>query len=119
MLVRRETIDHVGLMDTGFYMYCEEIDWAIRMWTAGWEVYCVPGAEIVHYGGQSTSQIQAESFINLWRSRHRLYAKHYSPLRVRLAAALVKAGMRRKARQTDSAELRAACREIARLWTGR
>jgi N-acetylglucosaminyl-diphospho-decaprenol L-rhamnosyltransferase len=119
MLIRREAIEDVGLMDTGFYLYCEEIDWAMRMWASGWEVYCVPGAEIVHYGGQSTSQIRAQSFANLWRSRHRLYTKHYSPLRVRLAAQLVRAGMKRQARQTDSAELQAACREIGQLWATR
>ncbi len=119
MLVRRETIEAVGLLDTGFYMYCEEIDWAMRMWASGWEVYCVPAAEVVHYGGQSTSQIRARSFIDLWRSRHRLYIKYYSPLRARLAAGLVRAGMGLQARRTGSADLQAACQEIRQLWIGR
>jgi N-acetylglucosaminyl-diphospho-decaprenol L-rhamnosyltransferase len=117
MVVRREAVEAVGLMDTGFYMYCEEIDWAMRMWASGWEVYCVPEAEIVHYGGQSTSQIRIQSFTDLWRSRHRLYTKHYSATKVRLAGRLVRAGIALRARQTDSAELRAACREIGQLWT--
>ncbi len=119
MLARRQAVEAVGPMDTGFYMYCEEIDWAMRMWASGWEVYCVPEAEIVHYGGQSTSQIRTQSFKDLWHSRHRLYTKHYSATQVRLAGRLVRAGMWLRARRADSAELAAACREIAQLWTPR
>jgi len=117
MMVRREVIEAVGMMDTSFYMYCEEIDWAMRTRAAGWEIYCVPAAEIVHYGGQSTSQIQAQSFVNLWRSRRQLYRKHYSPAQVRLASWLVRLGMKVKAQRTDSAALQAACQEAATIWS--
>jgi len=116
MMIRREAIEDVGLMDTDFYMYCEEIDWAMRMRAAGWEIYCVPAAEIVHYGGQSTSQIRAESFVNLWRSRRQLYCKHYSPAKGWLASWLVRLGMKFKARQTDSETLRAAYRKVESIW---
>lgn len=78
MMVRRQAIDEVGGMDEGFFMYCEEIDWAMRLKRAGWEVYCVPAAEVVHYAGQSTQQFRDEMFVALWRSRFRLYAKHYN-----------------------------------------
>ncbi|MGC8787812.1 MAG: glycosyltransferase family 2 protein [Anaerolineae bacterium] len=77
MMVRRQAIEEVGGMDEGFFMYCEEIDWAMRLKRAGWEVYCVPAAEVVHYAGQSTRQFRDEMFVALWRSRFRLYAKHY------------------------------------------
>jgi GT2 family glycosyltransferase len=77
MMVRRQAIDEVGGMDEGFFMYCEEIDWAMRLKRAGWEIYCVPAAEVVHYAGQSTQQFREEMFVALWRSRFRLYAKHY------------------------------------------
>ena len=42
-------------------MYCEEIDWAWRIREAGWEIMVVPAAEIIHFGGESTSQIPAQS----------------------------------------------------------
>jgi N-acetylglucosaminyl-diphospho-decaprenol L-rhamnosyltransferase len=77
MLVRRATIEQVGGMDEQFFMYCEEVDWAMRMWHAGWEIYCVPAAEVVHYAGQSTRQFRDAMFVALWRSRFRLFAKHY------------------------------------------
>ena len=100
-------------------MYCEEIDWAMRLHAAGWGVFCVPAAEVVHLGGQSSSQVQARSFVNLWTSRRRLYLKHYSRLKVALAGILVRTAVRRRARRTDSAELRAAYRQVAEIWGAR
>lgn len=99
MMVRRETIRQVGLMDEGFFMYCEEIDWQMRMQNAGWAIYCVPDAHIIHLGGQSTGQVRAQSVINLWRSRLRLYDKHYGHLKVSLARLIIRLGMRRKVAQ--------------------
>jgi GT2 family glycosyltransferase len=97
MCVRREAIRQVGLLDEQYHMYVEEIDWSKRIVAAGWEAYCVPAAVITHLGGQSTGQVQVDSLINLWTSRYQFYCKHYSPLKVRLAAQIVRLGMRRKA----------------------
>ncbi len=116
VMVRREAIVTVGLLDTRFFMYCEEIDWAMRMKTAGWNIYCVPAAEIIHLGAQSTSQIEAASFVNLWRSRYRLYRKHSSGAPMCLARWLVRLGMRVKALQTDSETLKLAYREARDAW---
>jgi N-acetylglucosaminyl-diphospho-decaprenol L-rhamnosyltransferase len=96
MMVRWEVIHQVGLLDEGFHMYCEEIDWCMRIKHRGWDIYCVPTAEVIHYEGQSTRQIREESFVNLWRSRRRLYNKCYGSLKSWLARLLVRAGMKRK-----------------------
>lgn len=93
MMVRWAAIDQVGYLDEAFYMYCEEIDWCMRIKRAGWEIYCVPGAHVVHHAGQSTGQIRSASFVNLWRSRGRLYDKHYSGFKRWLARLLVRLGM--------------------------
>jgi GT2 family glycosyltransferase len=93
MIVRWEAILQAGLLDKAFHMYCEEIDWSTRIKREGWEIYCVPQAEVIHHEGQSTRQIREESFVNLWRSRRRLYDKHYGPLRNWLARYLVRVGM--------------------------
>ncbi len=94
LLVRAEAIAQVGLMDEEYHMYCEEIDWCWRIKRAGWKIYCVPQAEIVHYGGQSTSQARPDMIVALWRSRKRLYGKYYPAWKQRLAARLVRAGAR-------------------------
>jgi GT2 family glycosyltransferase len=98
MMVRHDAIQQAGLLDEGFHIYCEEIDWAMRIKAAGWGAYCVPNAEVVHYGAQSTSQVRPQSIVNLWASRLRLYAKHYSPLKRWLAHQILRAGMNRQLR---------------------
>jgi GT2 family glycosyltransferase len=100
MLVRAEAIRQIGLMDEGFHMYCEEIDWAWRIKKAGWKIFCVPQAEIVHHGGQSTRQVRPEMVVALWTSRLRLYRKHYPAWKLTAARWLVRRKMRAELRLT-------------------
>jgi len=100
-LVRADAIRQVGLMDEGFHMYCEEIDWAWRIKKAGWRAYCVPQAEIVHYGGQSTQQVKPEMIVARWTSRLRLYRKHYPACKLAAARWLVRRKMRAEIKLAD------------------
>lgn len=115
MMVRRRAVEDVGLLDEGYRMYCEEIDWCWRMRKAGWSAICVPGAGVIHHAGRSTSQVPVRSFTNLWVSRARLYARHHGPLTWRLAQWLVRAGMRRRMAGARP-EMVAACQEVLRAW---
>ncbi len=117
MMVRREAIEQVGLLDEDFWMYCEEIDWCWRLRKAGWQAYCVPAARVIHHAGQSSGQIRIPSFVNLWTSRARLYARHHGPITRWLAQALVRAGMRRRM-QKASPEMIVACQQVIRAWDG-
>jgi N-acetylglucosaminyl-diphospho-decaprenol L-rhamnosyltransferase len=102
MLARVKAIRQVGLMDESFHMYCEEVDWCWRIKKAGWAIYCVPQAEIIHYGGQSTRQVRAEMIIALWQSRLRLYRKHYPAGKLAVARWLVRRKMRGELRRADA-----------------
>jgi N-acetylglucosaminyl-diphospho-decaprenol L-rhamnosyltransferase len=115
MMVRVEAIADVGLLDEGFWMYCEEIDWCWRMRKAGWRAYCVPAARVTHHAGQSSGQVRIPSFVNLWTSRARLYARHHGSLARRLAREMVRAGMRRRM-QGASPEMVTACRQVIQAW---
>jgi GT2 family glycosyltransferase len=112
-LARGEAVSQVGLLDEGYHMYCEEIDWAWRMRRAGWLAYCVPTAEVIHYGGQSARQARDEAFVNLWRSRKRLYERHHGRLTAAIVGGLVRLAMSRRARFGASPE---PYLEVARLW---
>jgi len=103
LMVRREAIAAAGLLDEGYFMYAEEVDWCWRMRRAGWPFYCVPAARVIHQGGASAGQFRSRSFLNLWRSRHRLYARFYGPGRRSLAAGIVLLGMRSEARRASAA----------------
>lgn len=90
MLVRRAAVEQVGLMDEAYFMYSEEPDWCLRMRRAGWEIWYVPEARIVHYGGQSTRQVRHAMVKALYRSKVRFMRKHYNlPSALLLHAALV------------------------------
>jgi len=49
LLIRRQVLDSVGPLDEGYFLYVEDIDWARRIHQAGWLVYYVPTAQIVHH----------------------------------------------------------------------
>ncbi len=105
LMVRSQALAGVGGFDERFFMYCEEIDLCRRLWQAGWEIYAVPAAEIVHMVGRSTCQFREEMFVALWRSRYLMFEKHESAAFRRAARLLVHCGLRSEARRA-----RAACR---------
>lgn len=95
-MTRRQVLEQVGPLDEKFFIYCEEIDWCMRIKAAGWEIFCQPRAQVVHYGAQATQRNWGPNFVELHRSRYRLYEKHYSPLFRKLARLLVGVGIRRE-----------------------
>lgn len=106
LMARREAIDAVGLLDEGYFMYAEEVDWCWRMQRAGWPFWCVPSARVIHHGGASAQQFRSQSFINLWRSRQRLYRRFYGPLKLRLAGWIVRLGMAAEIRRAKAGHKR-------------
>lgn len=80
ILVRREVIDLVGPLDEDYFMYCEEADWAWRIANAGYRVYYVPQATVVHLGGQSSKQTPLQCQLWLQSSKVRLARKRFGPL---------------------------------------
>jgi len=106
MMLRREVILQTGLFDEGYRMYVEEIDWCMRIRRAGWGIYCVPSAAVVHYAGQSTQQVRNEMFVALWQSRLRLFGKHYSRAFHWAARRLVRLGLWAEARRARVAHRR-------------
>ena len=89
MLVRREAIDQVGMMDERFFMYAEETDWCYRFKQVGWKILFTPDAEIVHLGGQSTAQKSATMIVQLRLSILEFIRIHHGWLAHRIACFLV------------------------------
>ncbi len=79
LLVRRETVEQVGLLDEGFFMYSEELDWCRRMKAQGWKVIYLPTARVVHHGAQSSEQVKSFQHIQFQRSKIRYFRKHHGP----------------------------------------
>lgn len=97
LVARREVFETTGLFDPGYFMYAEEVDWARRARAWGWDMHCLPSAEVVHYGGQSTVQQPARMFLELHRARARYFRRYESRRFVALARLVTRAGMVKEA----------------------
>jgi N-acetylglucosaminyl-diphospho-decaprenol L-rhamnosyltransferase len=115
MMLKCEVVEQTKGFDEEFFMYCEETDWAWRIHEAGWDVQCVPTAHVVHLAGQSTSQVRAQSVINLWTSRLRLYRKHHPMWKFMIARLMIAVGMWLKMRRETNPELHSAYQTILRM----
>jgi N-acetylglucosaminyl-diphospho-decaprenol L-rhamnosyltransferase len=119
MLTRRELLEEVGGFDERYFMYSDEVEWCWRIQAAGWAIWQQPQAEVIHYGGASTSQFRHRMFVELYRSRFQ-FARDYRSRAYQAAyRAIVRLGLLRLLlqawrsywrKQIDRAELR------ARLW---
>jgi len=89
MLVRREAIEQVGVMDEQFFMYGEETDWCYRFNKAGWKVMFTPDAQIIHLGGQSSKNVEREMALQLRASILLFLKKHKNTFYYRSACLLI------------------------------
>ena len=100
LMVRRQVVEQVGVLDTAFDpIYSEEIDWCYRIKQAGWQIYSVPTARIIHYGGQTMNRVVFEKYRLLLAHKALFFQKHNGNVaamvyRVALAlATVVKLGL--------------------------
>jgi N-acetylglucosaminyl-diphospho-decaprenol L-rhamnosyltransferase len=77
LMARREAIEQVGLLDEGFFMYSEELDWCRRFREAGWRVVYLPTAQIVHHEGKSSEQVLPARHIHFQTSKVRYFCKYH------------------------------------------
>jgi hypothetical protein len=79
LIVRREVIEQVGLLDDGYFLYFEEADFCWRAKKAGWEVWYVPQSRVMHLEGAATGiRTAVKRRASYWYdSRRRFFVKHY------------------------------------------
>jgi N-acetylglucosaminyl-diphospho-decaprenol L-rhamnosyltransferase len=99
LLVRPEAVKQVGLLDEDYFIYAEEVDWCMRIKRAGWEIWCVPQAHIIHHEARSTRQFRDKMYVELWKARFILFRKNYSKSFNKIARALIRRGMSRAIRE--------------------
>ncbi len=84
LLVRRSVLAQIGLLDEDYFMYSEEIDLCARARKAGWQIWWVPQAQVIHYGGQSTRQVAVAMFLTLYEGKVKYFRKHLGARDTRL-----------------------------------
>jgi hypothetical protein len=83
LMLRREVLDQVGVLDTRYFIYTEEVDLCYRIAQAGWRLYWVPEALVVHYEAGSTRQIAEAMYVQLYRSKTQFHRKFSGESRAR------------------------------------
>jgi GT2 family glycosyltransferase len=82
LMVRRDVLDEVGVLDESYFIYGDEVDLQFRIKEAGWEIYYLPQATIIHFGGRSMDRWKRRKLV--YRGKMLFYKKHYGFLRTLL-----------------------------------
>jgi N-acetylglucosaminyl-diphospho-decaprenol L-rhamnosyltransferase len=82
MMVRRQVFEEIGLMDEGYFLYFEEVDFCLQARRAGWSCWYVPQSRVMHISGQSTGVSAREQKLRrmpaYWfDSRSRYFVKNH------------------------------------------
>lgn len=76
MMVRRQVIDQVGLLDEEIFMFGEDIDWCWRIKQAGWSVFYLPDAVVYHIHGAASRLRPIGTTVDLHKGMAVFYRKH-------------------------------------------
>ena len=93
MLVRREALDQVGLMDEGYFLHCEDLDWCRRFAGAGWKILFNPAVEVVHHQGTCSAPRPVRVEWHKHRGMLRYYRKFLAVERAGFISVIVWCGV--------------------------
>jgi N-acetylglucosaminyl-diphospho-decaprenol L-rhamnosyltransferase len=80
MLCRTEAVWQVGLLDEGYWLYMEDLDWCRRFWRIGWKVFYEPAGVALHVkGGSSVGRRAPRQEIAFHRGMARFYRRFDAP----------------------------------------
>ena len=89
MMMRKETLDKVGLLDEDYFMYGEDIDLSYRITQGGYKNYYYPEAKIIHYKGESTKRTSVNYVFVFYKAMIIFARKHFSSKNAKLFSFLV------------------------------
>lgn len=78
MMLRKETLDKIGLLDEAFFMYGEDIDLSYRIIKAGYKNYYFADTKIIHYKGESTKKGSLNYVLVFYNAMMIFARKHFS-----------------------------------------
>jgi GT2 family glycosyltransferase len=77
MMVRRITIEQIGLMDENQFMFGDDVDWCKSILDGNWRIYYDADVRIIHYGGESTAQVPLEMNLEGVKAMRYYFRKHH------------------------------------------
>lgn len=89
MLIRKEVLDKIGLLDEAFFMYGEDIDLSYRILKAGYKNYYFPQTRIIHYKGESTKKSSINYVFVFYNAMIIFAKKHFSQKNAKMFSFLI------------------------------
>lgn len=89
MLLRKEALDKVGLLDEAFFMYGEDIDLSYRIIKGGYKNYYYPETRIIHYKGESTKKSSVNYVFVFYNAMIIFAKKHFSQKNAQLFSIII------------------------------
>jgi GT2 family glycosyltransferase len=86
LLVRRQLVEDIGMLDERFFYYWDEVDWCMRARRRGWSVVHVPRAHLWHKGVRRDYHPGPSVTYYDTRNRFLFLKKHGAPLSAWLRA---------------------------------
>jgi len=81
LLVRKQVVEKVGLLDENLFFYNEDLDWCLRIRKLGYKIMFIPQSEIIHLGGYSSKRsFNKKLFIEGFKGSLYFCKKHYGLL---------------------------------------
>lgn len=77
MMLRRKTLDQIGLLDEDYFMYGEDIDLSYRVITSGWQCWYSP-LQMLHYKGESTQKSSFRYVHSFYNAMLIFFRKHFA-----------------------------------------
>jgi N-acetylglucosaminyl-diphospho-decaprenol L-rhamnosyltransferase len=77
MLIRREVLGQVGLLDERYFMYAEDLDLCFRAKQRGWQVWYNAEVTVLHYKGESSKQRSAFANQKFYQTMRLFHDKHF------------------------------------------
>lgn len=77
MLFRTEAVREVSFFDEDYFMYAEDMDICWRLRQAGWRIYYLPSAKVLHHIGQSSRLESPRMVIEHHKSIYHFNSKVY------------------------------------------
>lgn len=76
ILVKREVISHIGMLDESYFIYGEDADWCLRAARAGYTIIYEPRARVWHKVSASSGRFSWFKNSNKLKSQFRLFARY-------------------------------------------
>jgi len=78
LMMRKSALDKVGAYDENFFLFFEETDLCLRLKQAGYKIFVVPKARVIHFGGGGPAHYTAHKILEYHKSLFYFAKKHFT-----------------------------------------